>query len=111
MSDVIFGDVVEQVEVWTVELAGWRDAVAGVFSRAELREIFAQLVGGLLSGLPKKNGWTLAGYAGHTHPGRVQAFVSRGVWDAGALERRVRDLVIGEMGNLEAVLIVDDTPR
>jgi len=29
MDDVILGDVVEQVEAWTVELAGWRDAVAG----------------------------------------------------------------------------------
>jgi hypothetical protein len=33
MSDVILGDVVEQVEAWAVELAGWRDRVAGVFSQ------------------------------------------------------------------------------
>ena len=70
MDDVILGDV--------VELAGWRDRVAGVFSRPEPQEIFAQLVAGLLSSLPKKNGWTLAEYAGHTHPGRVQTFLSRG---------------------------------
>jgi hypothetical protein len=80
-----------------------------VFSRPEPREVFAQLVGGLLSGLPKKNGWTLAEYAGHTHPGRVQTFLSRGAWDAGDLESRVRDLVVEEMGDPEAVLIVDDT--
>jgi SRSO17 transposase len=109
MSDVILGDVVEQVEAWTVELAGWRDRVAGVFSRPEPREIFAHLVAGLLSGLPKKNGWTLAEYAGHTHPGRVQTFLSRGAWDAAGLETRVRDLVVEEMGDPDAVLIVDDT--
>jgi SRSO17 transposase len=109
MNDVILEGVVEQVEAWTVELAGWRDAVAGVFSRPEPREIFAQLVVGVLSGLPKKNGWTLAEYAGHTHPGRVQTFLSRGAWDAGELERRVRDLVVEEMGDPDAVLIVDDT--
>lgn len=109
MDDVILGDVVEQVEAWAVELAGWMERVAGVFSRPEPREVFAQMVGGLLSGLPKKNGWTLAEYAGHTHPGRVQTFLSRGAWDAGELERRVRDLVIEEMGDSDAVLIVDDT--
>jgi SRSO17 transposase len=109
MSDVILGDVVEQVEAWTVELAGWRDRVAGVFSRPEPREIFAQLVAGLLSALPKKNGWTLAEYAGHAHPGRVQTFLSRGAWDAVELEDHVRDLVVEEMGDPDAVLIVDDT--
>jgi SRSO17 transposase len=109
MSDVILEDVVEQVEAWTVELAGWRDRVAPVFSRPEPREIFAQMVAGLLSGLPKKNGWTLAEYAGHTHPGRVQTFLCRGAWDAGQLESQVRDLVVAEMGDPDAVLIVDDT--
>jgi hypothetical protein len=109
MSDVILGDVVEQVEAWTLELAEWRDRVAPVFARPEPREIFGQLVAGLLSSLPKKNGWTLAEYAGHTHPGRVQTCLSRGAWDAGELEDHVRDLVIEEMGDSEAVLIVDDT--
>ena len=109
MNDVVLEDVVEQVEAWTVELAGWRDRVAPVFSRPEPREIFAQMVAGLLSGLAKKNGWTLAEYAGHTHPGRVQTFLSRGAWDAGELESRVRDLVVEQMGDPQAVLIVDDT--
>jgi SRSO17 transposase len=109
MSDVILEDVVEQVEAWAVELAGWRDRVAGVFARPEPREVFAQVVAGLLSSLPKKNGWTLAEYAGHTHPGRVQTFLCRGAWDAGDLESRVRDLVVEEMGDPDAVLIVDDT--
>jgi SRSO17 transposase len=109
MSDVILGDVVEQVEVWAGELAGWMDRVAPVFSRPEPREVFSQMVGGLLSGLPKKNGWTLAEYAGHTHPGRVQTFLCRGAWDAAGLEARVRDLVVAEMGDPDAVLIVDDT--
>jgi DDE superfamily endonuclease len=59
--------------------------------------------------LAKKNGWTLAEHAGHTHPGRMQTFLFRGVWDAAALEGHVRDLVTEEMGDPDAVLIVDDT--
>ena len=40
---------------------------------------------------------------------RVQTFLSRGAWHAGDLEDQVRDLVIEEMGDQDAVLIVDDT--
>jgi len=65
VRDVILDDVVAQVESWTWELAGWVDRVAPVFARPEPREIFAQMVTGLLSPLPKKNGWTLAEHAGH----------------------------------------------
>jgi SRSO17 transposase len=106
---VILDDVVAQVESWTWELAGWVDRVAGVFARPEPREIFEQVVTGLLSPLPKKNGWTLAEHAGHTHPGRVQTFLCRGAWDATVLESHVRDLVVADLGDPDAVLIVDDT--
>lgn len=109
MSDAILGDVVAQVEAWAWELSSWVDRVAGVFSRPEPRQIFEQMVTGLLSPLPKKNGWTLAEHAGHSHPGRVQTFLCRGAWDARELEGHVRDLVVEEMGGPDAVLVIDDT--
>jgi hypothetical protein len=34
-----------------------------------------------------------------THPGRVQAFLSRGAWDAEGLARHVRDLIVEEMAD------------
>jgi SRSO17 transposase len=80
-----------------------------VFSCPEPRRVFEQMVMGLLSPLPKKNGWTLAEHAGHSHPRRVQTFLSRGAWEATDLEARVRDLVVAEMGDPEAVLVIDDT--
>jgi SRSO17 transposase len=109
VSDAILGDVVAQVQTWTWELSGWVDRVAGVFSRPEPRQVFEQMVTGLLSPLPKKNGWTLAEHAGHTHPGRVQTCLSRGAWDPRELEAQVRDLVVAEMGDPDAVLVIDDT--
>jgi NADPH:quinone reductase-like Zn-dependent oxidoreductase len=39
---------------------------------------YAQMVTGLLSPLPKENGWTLAQHAGHSHPGRMQTILYRG---------------------------------
>jgi SRSO17 transposase len=109
VSDAIIEDMAEQVEGWACDLERWVDRVAPVFSRPEPREIYQQMVTGLLSPLAKKNGWTLAEHAGHTHPGRMQTFLFRGAWDAAALEGHARDLVVEEMGDPDAVLIVDDT--
>ena len=108
--DDVAQQVGQQVETWTWELAGWLDRVAGVFARPEPRELLWQMTVGLLSPLPKKNGWTLAEQAGHTHPGRMQTFLCRGAWDAAALEAHVRDLVVETLGDdQDGVLIVDDT--
>ena len=107
---MILEDVAQQVETWTRELAGWLDRVAPVFARPEPRELLRQMTIGLLSPLPKKNGWTLAELAGHSHPGRIQTFLCRGAWDAAALEAHVRDLVVESLGDADnGVLIVDDT--
>jgi len=108
--DDVAGQVGQQVETWTWELAGWLERVAPVFARPEPRELLEQMTVGLLSPLPKKNGWTLAEQAGHTHPGRIQTFLCRGAWDAAALEAHVRDLVVQTLGDdQDGVLIVDDT--
>lgn len=107
---MIIDDVAQQVQDWTVELSGWVDKVAGVFSRPEPRLLLEAMTIGLLSPLRKKNGWTLAEHAGHTHPGRMQTFLCRGAWDLAALEARVRDLVLADLEDPEdGVLIVDDT--
>jgi SRSO17 transposase len=108
--DDVAQQVGQQVEAWTWELAGWLDRVAGVFARPEPRELLEQMAVGLLSPLRKKNAWTLAEQAGHTHPGRIQTFLCRGAWDASALEAQVRDLVVESLGDeRDGVLIVDDT--
>lgn len=108
--DDVAEQVGQQVETWTWELAGWIERVAPVFARPEPRELLWQMTVGLLSPLRKKNGWTLAEAAGHTHPGRIQTFLCRGAWDAAALEGHVRDLVVETLGDdQDGVLIVDDT--
>lgn len=80
-----------------------------LFARPEPREIFHALVEGMLSKLEKKNGWTLAQRAGHSHPGRVQTFLCRGAWSAAALEAEIRQYVVAELGSPQAFLIIDDT--
>src|SRR5947207_2388731 len=101
MDDLVSG--------WESRLRELTGRVGHLFARPEPREVFNDLVEGLLSDLEKKNCWTLAQRAGHTHPGRMQAFLSRGAWSADALEGEVRGYVVEHLGDPGGVLIIDDT--
>jgi hypothetical protein len=50
------------------------ERIAGRFARAEPRARVREYVSGLVTSLERKNGWTLAGWAGGVSPG----------WDAAA---------------------------
>ncbi|MEV4496294.1 IS701 family transposase [Micromonospora arborensis] len=91
---------------WASRLRGLTDRVGHVFARPEPRAVFHDLVEGLLSDLPKKNCWSLSERAGHSHPGRMQALLSRGAWSADALEAEVRSYVIEHLGDPDAMLVI-----
>ena len=101
MDDLVSG--------WESRLRELTGRMGHLFARPEPRQVFGDLVEGLLSDLEKKNCWTLAQRAGHTHPGRMQAFLSRGAWSSEALEAEVRDYVVENLGDPDGVLIIDDT--
>lgn len=106
---MIFEVMDELVDGWESRLRELTGRMGHLFARPEPREVFADLVDGLLSDLEKKNCWTLAQRAGHSHPGRMQSFLCRGAWSADALEAEVRDYVVEHLGTPDGVLIVDDT--
>jgi hypothetical protein len=55
----------EHLSDWAEELAVLLAGLGHLFARPEPREVFADLVEGLLSDLRRKNGWTMAERAGH----------------------------------------------
>lgn len=59
--------------------------------------------------MQRKNGWTLAEEAGHGGPDRIQRMLNRIEWDADEVLDDVRRYVVDNLGDREAVLIVDDT--
>jgi SRSO17 transposase len=79
------------------------------FVRVEPRRRMRALVRGLLAELPRKNCWTLAEYAGDAGPAGMQHLLSRASWDADAVRDDVRDYVIEQLGEVGAVLVVDET--
>lgn len=67
------------------------------------------LVAGLLSGLPRKNCWTIAEYVGDVSPDGMQPMLGRACWDSDAVRDDLRDYVVDHLGDPGAVLVVDET--
>ncbi|MFY1597092.1 IS701 family transposase [Micromonospora sp. WMMD737] len=94
---------------WQRILAGVLDSFAGRFGRVEPRRTAAAFVTGLLSDLEVKTCWQLAEQAGHARPDAMQRLLFRAVWDADAVRDDLRQLIADRFGDLDAVLIPDET--
>jgi SRSO17 transposase len=90
--------------------------VAGRFARVEPRRRARAFVLGLLSGLRRKNCWTLAEQGrvcdagrGRTGPDGMQHLLAGAAWDADAVRDDLRSYVVGQLCDPGAVLVVDET--
>src|SRR5215510_16129955 len=91
------------------ELDRVRERIAGRFARAEPRSRVREYVSGLVAGLERKNGWTLAKWAGEVGPDGMQRLLRRAGWDVDGVRDDVRAYVIEQLGDRDGVLITDDT--
>ena len=82
---------------------GWR------FRRVESRRRARAFVLGLLAELPRKNCWTIAEHAGDATPDGMQHLLARARWDAGGVRDDLRGYVTEQLGDPDAVLVVDET--
>ena len=64
---------------------------------------------GLVAGLERKNGWTLAEHAGEFSPDGVQRLLRRADWDVGRVRCDVHAYVAENLGAPDGVLIADET--
>ena len=85
------------------------ERVAGRFGRAEPRARVREYVSGLVAGLERKNGWTLAEWAGEVSPDGMQRLLRRADWDVDGVRDDVRAYVVEQLGEPDGVLIADDT--
>jgi SRSO17 transposase len=83
--------------------------IAGRFARVEPRRRARAFVLGLLSGLRRKNCWTIAELAGDATPDGMQHLLAAARWDGDAVRDDVRAYVIEHLGGADAVLVVDET--
>lgn len=83
--------------------------VAGEFENAGSRKRARAYVLGLLSHTERKNGWTLAEFAGDVAPDGMQRLLNFYAWDADAVRDAVRRYVVRNMGDPGAVVVADET--
>ena len=85
------------------------ERIAGRFARSEPRARVREYVSGLVTGLERKNGWTLAEWAGEVSPDGMQRLLRRADWDVDGVRDDVRAYVVEHLGDPGGVLIADDT--
>jgi len=98
-----------KAEHWAQELEAVAGRIAPQFGRAEPRRRALTYLQGLLAPLERKNGWHLAEAAGDCSPHGMQEFLSRVHWDADALRADLRAYVVEQLGDADAVLVLDET--
>ncbi|MDT9701896.1 IS701 family transposase [Streptomyces sp. P17] len=80
-----------------------------LFYRPESQEHALQYLRGLLSPLQRKNGWTIAEFAGEKEPKALQRFLNLTPWSADLMRDLVRDYAMERFADPRGVLIADPT--
>jgi SRSO17 transposase len=83
--------------------------IAGRFARSEPRARVREYLSGLVAGLERKNGWTLAERAGEVSPDGMQRLLRWADWDVDGVRDDLRAYVIEQLGEPDGVLIADET--
>jgi SRSO17 transposase len=94
---------------WQTEFSAVIDRIAPRFARYEPLRHAAELMAGMVSGLDRKNCWTIAEHRGAATPDGLQHLLARASWDAEAVRDDLRDYVVDALGDPGAVLVVDET--
>src|ERR1700744_969595 len=97
-------------DLLAAELDRVHELIVGRFGRAEPRARVREYVSGLVAGLERKNGWTLAERAGEGCPDGMQRLLRRRAdWDVDGVRDDVCSYVVEQLGDPGGVLIADET--
>src|SRR5713226_1948895 len=83
--------------------------VAGDFRNAAVRRHGRAYLLGLLSQTERKNGWTLAEFAGDVSPDGLQRLLNFSPWDEDGCRDALSRYVVRHLGEPGAVLVADET--
>src|SRR3954471_24845555 len=101
--------VMAEAAVWARGLDELVERIAPRFRRIEPRRRVRTYLQGLLAPIERKNGWQLAENAGDRTPDGVQDFLARMRWDADQVRDDLQAYVIAQLGDADAVLVLDET--
>jgi SRSO17 transposase len=99
----------EQARVWADGLVELHERLGPRFGRVEPRRRALSYLQGLLSQVERKNSWWLAEQAGELVPDGMQRLLNGSGWDADGVRDDVRSYVVQQLGDPDAVLVLDET--
>jgi len=97
------------LELWASSLRDVKARMRPLFGHSRVATSANLFLDGLLSDERRKTGWMRAEAAGDPGPWRQQAVLGRSHWDAEALVAIVRDYVVENLADPDAVLVIDET--
>jgi SRSO17 transposase len=97
------------LELWASSLRDVKARMRPLFGDVRVSSSANQFLDGLLGEERRKTGWMRAEAAGDPGPWRQQAVLGRSHWDAEALIDIVRDYVLENLADPDAVLVIDET--
>lgn len=103
------GTSASEVGRWALDLKHLHARLAPRFARLEPRRRALLYLQGLLSDTPRKNGWQLAEHAREATPYGMQRLLSSAIWDVDGVRDDVRTYVLEQLGDQEAILVIDET--
>jgi SRSO17 transposase len=99
----------KQARVWADGLVELHQRIGGRFGRVEPRRRALAYLQGLLSQVERKNSWWLAEQAGEVTPDGMQRLLNGSGWDADGVRDDLGDYVVEQLGDPDAVLVLDET--
>ena len=99
----------ETLARWAASLREIKRRIRPLFNQDRVARNVGLFLEGLLGDEQRKTGWMRAEAAGDPGPWRQQAILGRRDWDADALRDIVREYVIEDLADDDAVLVIDET--
>jgi SRSO17 transposase len=98
-----------QIMAWQADLTALQERIAPRFGRPEVRARAGKYLAALLEPVERRNGWQVAEALGERSPDGVQRLLRTARWDAEAVRDDLRSYVIEQLGDPQAVLVIDET--
>ena len=94
---------------WRGCLSQLHARLASYFARPEPYQRLLRFLQGVLSQVPRKNGWQLAEQARETTPYGMQRLLSGAIWDVDGVRDEVRAFALEQLGTSAATVAIDET--
>jgi len=101
--------ITEELDEWGADFIAFCARFNGIFGRKEARTQARKYLRGLLSPIPRKNGWQLAEAMGDKVPDATQRLLYRTLWSADTARNMLQEYIIEVFADEDGIGVVDET--